>query len=315
MPQRWSRADIDAIASTQRGLVLVEQLVTLGCSRRTVQRMVQRRELIRVRRGLLRSAAAPVTFEQRALAAVLGVPPVVAVGGLAAAYLWGLRPSAPHRVRIVGDRRLADSLLPCAGIVVRSDLTERDVTRRGGIPVTSIQWTIADLAAELSRGDLHELVDRAISTRRVHLGALQDQLERRRSRRTPGATGAKALHAALEPWRSKPEMRSVAEAALARHIAAAGLPAPVAGHLLGHRREGRPIHVDFAWPRARVALELDGFAYHSSPRQFGIDRDRDLEALLIGWTVVRVSAEQVLSEPARVCRALERALTSAARAG
>ncbi len=305
-PSRHSfRPEIDAIAARQHGLILQSQLVEIGCSTRAVRRFVGSGHLIRVRSGLLRSPAVPVTLEQRALSSTLGRPGALAVTGQAAARLWQLDVPEPELICVVGHGSPPPDLKGGSRWRRRSELTRQDFTEVRGVRVTSIQWTLAELSQDLPERQFRQVLDAALSGRRVAVAAMQNQLGRMVTHRRQGTP---VLRRALEAWQSNPEMRSSAESAMLRAIAAASLPAPVAGYLVGHLPDGQPIHVDFAWPSAKVALEVDGFAYHGGPREFQIDHDRDLAALVKGWTVVRVTAAQVLSQPARACRALAEVL-------
>lgn len=45
----------------------------------------------------------------------------------------------------------------------------------------------------------------------------------------------------------------------------------------------------------RIAIELDGFAYHGDRRQFRTDRNRDRELQLMGYTVLRYAYEDVIN--------------------
>lgn len=46
-------------------------------------------------------------------------------------------------------------------------------------------------------------------------------------------------------------------------------------------------YLDVAFRRARLALEIDGFAHHSSREAFEHDRARQNQLMLAGWTVLR----------------------------
>jgi hypothetical protein len=55
--------------------------------------------------------------------------------------------------------------------------------------------------------------------------------------------------------------------------------------------------VDFAWLRAKVALECDGFEFHSSREAFERDRRRWNALTRIGWRVVVVTWREVMGDP------------------
>jgi very-short-patch-repair endonuclease len=66
--------------------------------------------------------------------------------------------------------------------------------------------------------------------------------------------------------------------------------------------------LDAYWPSARLVVEIDGFAFHSSAALFESDRRRDAELAAAGVRVMRVTWRQLEGEPhavvARVAQAL-----------
>ncbi|WP_158657508.1 endonuclease domain-containing protein [Blastococcus saxobsidens] len=74
------------------------------------------------------------------------------------------------------------------------------------------------------------------------------------------------------------------------------VPPPVRQHqlLLG---DGRRVHLDAAWPAARVAVELDGAAFHGSRKQRERDLRRDTALAALGWVVLRFSYARLMSDP------------------
>ena len=60
----------------------------------------------------------------------------------------------------------------------------------------------------------------------------------------------------------------------------------------------RTYRVDFWFPDADLAVEVDGYSYHSSEEIFEKDREKDrLIFLLWGVTVIRLSAREVFTDP------------------
>lgn len=51
--------------------------------------------------------------------------------------------------------------------------------------------------------------------------------------------------------------------------------------------------LDFAFPQQKVAIELDGYQYHSSKEQFTNDRKRQRELEMAGWRFVRFSGSEI----------------------
>ena len=76
---------------------------------------------------------------------------------------------------------------------------------------------------------------------------------------------------------------------MAHLLVGAGLPRPVQQHEI--RTNGRTIRIDLAYPQARIAIEFDGWTYHSTRGAFDNDRARANELELLGWTVLRFTTK------------------------
>ena len=63
----------------------------------------------------------------------------------------------------------------------------------------------------------------------------------------------------------------------------------------------------FVWPRSRLVVEVDGYAWHRSPTAFETDRARDLTLVLAGYRVLRFTWEHVTRRPSYVAAGLRRA--------
>jgi very-short-patch-repair endonuclease len=57
------------------------------------------------------------------------------------------------------------------------------------------------------------------------------------------------------------------------------------------------IHVDFAYPERRLAIECDSYAFHMDRESFERDRRRDAELQALGWTVLRITWAQLRWNP------------------
>ncbi|MFB4473741.1 endonuclease domain-containing protein [Oceanobacillus caeni] len=54
--------------------------------------------------------------------------------------------------------------------------------------------------------------------------------------------------------------------------------------------------LDFAFPQYMIAIECDGKAYHSTPKQKAHDKKRDIFLKENGWTVLRFSGRKIYRE-------------------
>lgn len=55
--------------------------------------------------------------------------------------------------------------------------------------------------------------------------------------------------------------------------------------------------LDFGFPSKRVAIEADGWAWHSDAERFRHDRHRQNALVLAGWTVLRFTWHDLTSRP------------------
>ena len=54
--------------------------------------------------------------------------------------------------------------------------------------------------------------------------------------------------------------------------------------------------IDFADPQLKVAIEVDGRAFHSDRRSFERDRERQNLLVIRGWVVLRFTWERIVSD-------------------
>ena len=86
--------------------------------------------------------------------------------------------------------------------------------------------------------------------------------------------------------------QSVLETRFLRLIKRAHLPAPVCQY--GIREHGRLIAVvDFAYPDLTIAIEVDGYRWHSGRHQWQRDLARRNEITKRGWRVIHVTAHDI----------------------
>jgi len=63
------------------------------------------------------------------------------------------------------------------------------------------------------------------------------------------------------------------------------------------RAGGRELHPDRAWPEVKLAVELDGAQFHTSPEDRRRDLARDAALAAAGWVVLRFTYADVLRDP------------------
>jgi very-short-patch-repair endonuclease len=71
---------------------------------------------------------------------------------------------------------------------------------------------------------------------------------------------------------------------------------------------GRPIgRVDFAYVAERVAIEVDGYAYHQGRRRFDADRERHNRLADAGWLSLVFTKAHIRDRPAQTVETIRRA--------
>lgn len=71
-----------------------------------------------------------------------------------------------------------------------------------------------------------------------------------------------------------------------------GLP-PLTGLVSQHELLDGKYRLDFALPDRKIGVELDGYAYHSSPEAFTRDRARQRNIERAGWRIIRFSGSEI----------------------
>ncbi len=271
------------LAGRQHGVVTRGQLLAAGIERTLIDRRIRTGVLRVVHRGiyLFGPVEAPLGREQ---AAVLACGPDAFLQRASAAHIWGLTGAErrPHPVQVAtpaGRRRRRP------GIEVRSvEMIEaRELTKFEGVPTTTPPRTLRDLAAEVHPGTLERAIAEAIARGLTTMAELRDL-----ACRHAGRPGAGAFREVLQGGVSF--TRSKAERLFLRLVRRAGMPDPkVNARVAGYE-------VDFFWPDRRLAVEVDGRAFHVSPRAFERDRLRDAELDAAGVRVLRVTWRQLESD-------------------
>ena len=273
-----------ALVLRQHGVVSRRQLIGLGFSEDEIRVRRARGELAPVHRGVMVLVGTPRTHATAEAAAWLAIGGSAVVGGRSAAYRRGLLPYPPGEsdVEIVVAHGSGASR---RGIRVRRarrlDREEREVL--DGIPTTSVDRTLLDLAATATDRELERALAAALDRPVTSRARVRRYLERRR--RWPGAA---RLGAHLDPEDPPRHTRSTPEEQLLELIRASELPDPLTNYPIG------PYELDAYWPDAKLGVEYDSREHHLGDAAFEHDRLRDARlAAEHGILVMRVTGRQL----------------------
>jgi very-short-patch-repair endonuclease len=286
-------------ASNQRGAIERSEAIDAGHTRASLQHRVDTGRYDRVQPRVYRVAGAPVTYEQRLLEACKSTGGVAS--HRAAAALWGLDvPPGTLEVSVTRARCPRPK-----GVVVHrsSDLGPEQCTVRYGIPVTNPLRTLLDLGAVAPPWIVDEALDVALAKKLVTLPAVYVTLLTHSKK---GRRGAGVLRKLLDE-RGGHVPESKLEGKMNRLCRRHGLPLPTFQYRI-YRGKREIARVDFAFPDFKIAIEVDGYGPHSSPKAFQRDRERQNDLIEMGWVVLRFTWDDIVHRPEAVAMRLRRVL-------
>ena len=232
-----------------------------------------------------------VSDKGRWMAAVLACGDGAVLSHSSAAALWLIGPEQRGLVEISlpsSSRRRHPGLR----IHRRRSLTERDLTREYGTPVTTPVQTLIDMSLRLDKPAVERMINEADKYNLTNPPRLRKALDARE-----GEAGVAKLRHILDrrTFRLTREELERRFLPLARKAA---LPVPLTGQFVNE------FEVDFYWPDLGLVVETDGLRYHRTPAEQARDRLRDQAHAAAGLTQLRFTHEQVRYEPEYVTRIL-----------
>jgi hypothetical protein len=294
------------IAGKQLGLFTRADARTAGLEDQQIRRLVRQGVVLRLTPRVFRFTASAGSWHQAVLAACLDGGADCVASHRTAAALHGFDGFAAGVIEVLvpmGVRHRRRNVI----VHHTGSLPSRDRTTVGLISVTTKARTLIDLGAVAPADTVEAAFD----------GAERDGLRRRdvenryTELRARGRNGIGAMTQILAARDGSAVPRSVLERQMLRLLASAGLPAPVVGHRVEGNDRAR-YELDFAYPAARLAIEVDGHGSHATRRERAADNVRANALGGAGWRIRRFTYEQVVYDSAAVVRAVRTALSSAA---
>jgi hypothetical protein len=179
------------------------------------------------------------------------------------------------------------------------------VHRRDGAPIIEVDgrlatapaWTAVEIARSLRRPRALATLDAALRSRscdaRQLVGAAAQQAGRR---------GIVATRELIPLARSAAESPMESEARLV--MIDGGVPPDMLQYEIVDRNF-RLWRVDFAWPDRKVAVEYDGFDWHSDREAFRRDRQKRAALQEMGWSVLSIVFDDVRHRSRDMLRRIE----------
>lgn len=278
----------------QDGVITSAQARQAGLSDQSVQRRVRAGEWRRCAKGVYFVDDREFTDAARVRAGVWGYGENAVASGLTAAWWHGLTHYAPDIVEVTVGRT-ATGRCHSGTRLRRRNLDPRDVVEVRRLRATAKPLTVLEAATK--RRDGAKLMDSALQ-RHVDLRELW-----RAQLRNKGRYGSPAARILLRA--AADDARSAAERRLVKLLREAGITGWKVNYPVGGYK------VDVAFPGAKIALETDGWAFHSDADAFQVDRKRQNAIALLGWQVLRFTWLDLTVYPERVITTISQALRCA----
>ena len=293
---RFGDRVISRLAGGQHGAVARWQLLGAGVTPEQIRTRLASGRLTELHRGVyLAGTLAPPHAHE--MAALLAFRQTATLSHRSAAALWNLLPYPATASVWVTTRPEMHAKRP--GIqAIRAPLGPEDTRHRHGMCLTSPPRTILDCAALLADPyELERLIAEANYRKIASEAELRDQLER-----NPGKRGTRKLRTILNLPGGPRRTRSPAERGLLRLLRERRIDgyetnAKIAGY-----------EVDFLWPSARLAIEVDGWDAHSGRVAFERDRLKVATLKAHGIATMPVTGRQIRQDPDGVVARLLAAL-------
>ncbi|MFN8228773.1 MAG: hypothetical protein U0R18_18865, partial [Mycobacterium sp.] len=271
--------ELERLLNEQGGVATSGQLLAV-LSRRGLQSRLRTGELIKLWPGIYGVGEPDLELRLRGLDLRAGEPIAICLTTAAAAFGFDTEGDSTVHILDTGAH-----LRGCDGLEVHRRDGAPLITERGRL-TTSAPWTAIEVARALPRPRALAHLDAALRSgtcTRQQLALAADAQHGRR-----GIVTVRDELIGL----ARPEAESPMESEVRLAMYDAGLPPPQLQFEIVDR-SGRMWRLDFAWPDQRVAVEYDGFEWHSSPEALQRDRQKRAALTEMGWRLLSIVSDDV----------------------
>jgi very-short-patch-repair endonuclease len=291
------------LARSQHGVISRSQALRIGLSSDAIARRLSRGRWETLYPRVYRVSGAPPSWRQTLFGACLWTGPDAVASHRSAAALWGLEGVRDGFVEITSSRRTKPP--PELVLHVLPSLERCDVSKVDGIPATNVSRTLIDLGAVVGIEAVEAALDDALRRRLTSLPRVTSRLAEVGGNGRRGVGVLRKLLAERDPALAVPE--SVLEARLVHLLRRANLPEPTRQYEV--RERGKLLaRVDLAYPDCRLAIEADGYRYHSGRAAWQRDLKRRNVLTSRGWRVIHVTWADVTVDGNGIVSEIRRAL-------
>ncbi len=290
------------LAARQGGVVRRDQLLDLGLTPSAITRRIAIGDLKQQAKGVYRVFEPHDRIE--VLRGALAALPGSVASHESAASLHGIAGFDRSRCSVTVPRS-ATHRFPGVTVHRTDDLAPDHLARLSGCPVTSLERTVFDLAAQVSESMLGHIVDDLVTAGRTRVGRLERVLLDVAGRGKPGTAVMRSIvltrQAGVDPDATPLERLGL------DLLSRSGIDEFVAQYSPPFEPTWR---FDAAFPDLRLAVEWDSRRWHTRVEDFDRDRIRDRVAAANGWTVLRFTMRDLKDQPEQVIDQVTKALAS-----
>ena len=288
---------IRELAERQHGVVAHWQLVDAGIGLGAIQRRSEGGFLICLHQGIYALGHRRLGRLAHWMAAVLASGPGAVLSHGSAMALWDMR----------GWRGPTEVLRRSGGVHASRPeirvhqtraLPDHHVTVEQGIPVTTVERALLDMAGRLDAKQLERSLVAADRSGRVRWPELQRLVARGRGKKGI----ARLRRVAMEVDPRAVDVRSPLEVDFLALCRGAEIPPPQVNVFVG------PYIVDFFWPAQRVVVETDSYTYHRDRPAFESDHERTVALTAAGYEVHRATHRMLTWNPDPFLNLIRRSL-------
>jgi hypothetical protein len=294
---------IGAIAGRSHGLFARIHLDLLGASEEATGHRLAHGRWIREYDGVYRIAGAPRTWESKLLAACWAGGNRACASRSSAAALYTLPGGRRDVIEITcphSQRARHEQLI----VHESRSLLSSDITFVAGIPCTTVERTLFDMASTGHARTLDLAIDAALRRELTTLGDLMTARERLAKRGRRGSVLFKEALSTRTPDAALPG--SEPERLLAIALVRQGLPQPQLQYDVRDRDGAFIARVDLAYPEWRILIEYDSFQEHTGKLALIRDSARRNAITALGFQVLTATAVDVRDEAATLSGTIRR---------
>jgi very-short-patch-repair endonuclease len=288
-----------ALARRQGGVFARWQALDLGFSHFMIARRLETKQWRRVLGNVLAAATTVPDQQSTEWAAYLACGRGAVLSGPSALRRHGLdggeRLDGVHWVTIPPERHVR---IPSVRSI-REAVPLEDIVLVDDMQVTNVARAVVDTLRVVAEPIGQPILDRALLRSWLTLEELELRTHALASRRGVGRL-RKHLTRVRGGARSEGERRL--------HEIIADVPGWVADYKVFDSDGLLMAVIDVAFAEARVALEVDGLAFHVDPEHFQRDRTRQNSLVNQGWTVLRFTWDDLTRRPGAVLETIRTTL-------